>query len=103
MEWWNDIKQLSKVYLTTSEQMDRSGIVPAAVRAAGYRSEEEEDEEEENGSSIEEEDDDEEYEEADEAHQHQGTSAAPALAHASHVNAAPHSGSSPPRPPVPLT
>ncbi len=34
MEWWNDIKQLSKVYLTTSEQMDRSGIVPAAVRAA---------------------------------------------------------------------
>ena len=39
MEWWNDIKQLSKVYLTTSEQMDRSGPVPAAVRAAGYRDE----------------------------------------------------------------
>ena len=54
MEWWNDIKQLSKVYLTTSEQMDRSGPVPAAVRAAGYRSEDEE--EEEDGSSIEEED-----------------------------------------------
>ena len=46
MEWWNDIKQLSKVYLTTSEQMDRSGPVPAAVRAAGYRDEEEEDDEE---------------------------------------------------------
>lgn len=61
MEWWNDIKQLSKVYLTTSEQMDRTGPVPAAVRAAGYRSEEEE--EEEDGSSVEEEDDD--YEEAE--------------------------------------
>ncbi|WFC94781.1 hypothetical protein MBRA1_001415 [Malassezia brasiliensis] len=53
MEWWNDIKQLSKVYLTTSEQMDRSGPVPAAVRAAGYRSEDEEDEDEDDGSSIE--------------------------------------------------
>lgn len=64
MEWWNDIKQLSRVYLTSSEQMDRSGPVPAAVRAAGYRSEEEEDEDED-GSSVEE--DDEEYEEADDA------------------------------------
>lgn len=66
MEWWNDIKQLSKVYLTTSEQMDRSGPVPAAVRAAGYVSEEddeEEDDEEEEGSSLEEEDED-DYEEA---------------------------------------
>jgi hypothetical protein len=43
--------------------MDRSGPVPAAVRAAGYRSEEEEDEEED-GSSVEE-DDDEEYEEVE--------------------------------------
>lgn len=87
MEWWNDIKQLSKVYLTTSEQMDRSGIVPAAVRAAGYRSEEEEDEEEENGSSIEEEDDDEEYQEA--ADENDAT-AAPAIAGAgaSHTGAA---------------
>ncbi|CAD6906151.1 unnamed protein product [Tilletia controversa] len=69
MEWWNDIKQLSKVYLTTSEQMDRSGPVPAAVRAAGYRSEDEESEEEGEGSSIEEEDeeDDQEYEEAEAA------------------------------------
>lgn len=57
MEWWNDIKQLSKVYLTTSEQMDRSGPVPAAVRAAGYRSEDEEDidDDDEEGSSVEEE------------------------------------------------
>lgn len=62
MEWWNDIKQLSRVYLTSSEQMDRTGPVPAAVRAAGYRSEEEE-EEEEDGSSVEE--DEEEYEEAE--------------------------------------
>jgi hypothetical protein len=81
MEWWNDIKQLSKVYLTTSEQMDRSGIVPAAVRAAGYRSEEEEDEEE-NGSSIEEEEDD-EYEEAEDE-----AAAAPAIAGASHTSGA---------------
>ncbi|KDN38265.1 hypothetical protein K437DRAFT_28182 [Tilletiaria anomala UBC 951] len=66
MEWWNDIKQLSKVYLTTSEQMDRSGPVPAAVRAVGYRSEEEE-EEEEDGSSVEEE---EEYEEEEEETRH---------------------------------
>ena len=61
MEWWNDIKQLSKVYLTTSEQMDRSGPVPAAVRAAGYRSEDEEDDEEDDGSSIE----DDEYEQGE--------------------------------------
>lgn len=55
MEWWNDIKQLSKVYLTTSEQLDRSGPVPAAVRAAGYRSEDEDDleDEDEDGSSVE--------------------------------------------------
>jgi hypothetical protein len=39
--------------------MDRSGPVPAAVRAAGYLSEEEE--EEEGGSSVEEEEDLEEY------------------------------------------
>jgi len=58
-EWWNDIKQLSKVYLTSSAVMDRTGPVPAAVRAAGYRSDPED---EEDGSSIEE--DDEEYEEA---------------------------------------
>ncbi|KAK0518661.1 hypothetical protein OC834_007654 [Tilletia horrida] len=68
MEWWNDIKQLSKVYLTTSEQMDRSGPVPAAVRAAGYRSEDEDEDEEGEGSSVEEEDEDEEeYEEAEAA------------------------------------
>ena len=44
--------------------MDRSGPVPAAVRAAGYLSEEEE--EEEDGSSVEEEDDEEEEEEEEE-------------------------------------
>jgi hypothetical protein len=80
MEWWNDIKQLSKVYLTSSEQMDRSGPVPAAVRAAGYRSEEEEDEDED-GSSVEEEDD--EYEEAGETENAGATNAitgAPAAA-----------------------
>lgn len=65
-EWWNDIKQLSKVYLTASEAMDRSGPVPAAVRAAGYLSEDED--EEEGGSSVEEEvteDEEEEEEEED--------------------------------------
>ncbi|KWU43952.1 hypothetical protein RHOSPDRAFT_5302, partial [Rhodotorula sp. JG-1b] len=58
LEWWNDCKQLSKVYLTASEPFDRSGPVPAAVRAAGYVEEddedyedEEEEDEEEEGSS----------------------------------------------------
>lgn len=41
--------------VTTSEPMDRSGPVPAAVRSAGYLSEEED--EEEGGSSVEEESD----------------------------------------------
>jgi len=63
-EWWNDIKQLSKVYLTASEAMDRSGPVPAAVRSAGYLSEDED--EEEGGSSVEEEVTDEEEEEEEE-------------------------------------
>ncbi|GAA5868888.1 hypothetical protein JCM16303_000294 [Sporobolomyces ruberrimus] len=61
LEWWNDCKQLSKVYLTASEPFDRSGPVPAAVRAAGYVSEEEESEEED-GSSVEEEESEEESE-----------------------------------------
>ncbi|GLB40124.1 putative pleckstrin homology domain [Lyophyllum shimeji] len=54
MEWWNDIRMLCARYLVASEQMDRTGPVAAAVRAAGYVSEEEEEEEEE-GSSVEEE------------------------------------------------
>lgn len=58
MEWWNDIRMLCARYLVASEQMERSGPVAAAVRAAGYVSEEEEEEEE--GSSVEEEEDDEE-------------------------------------------
>ncbi|KAI5474456.1 PH domain containing protein [Pseudohyphozyma bogoriensis] len=64
LEWWNDCKQLSKVYLTSSEPFDRSGPVPAAVRAAGYV--EEDEESEEDGSSVEEETDDEEDEEEEE-------------------------------------
>ncbi|CEH12809.1 cytoplasm protein [Ceraceosorus bombacis] len=77
-EWWNDIKQLSKVYLTSSAVMDRTGPVPAAVRAAGYRSEpEEEEEDEEEGSSVEEDED--EYEEAqDQAAANAQHNAAPA-------------------------
>ncbi|KAF8623293.1 hypothetical protein AX17_007465 [Amanita inopinata Kibby_2008] len=51
MEWWNDIRMLCARYLVASEQMERSGPVAAAVRAAGYVSEEEEEEE---GSSVEE-------------------------------------------------
>ncbi|GAA5909742.1 SLM1 family PH domain-containing protein [Sporobolomyces salmoneus] len=72
LEWWNDCKQLSKVYLTASEPFDRSGPVPAAVRAAGYVSEEEEESEEEDGSSVEEEESEEEseYEEEEEDHRH---------------------------------
>lgn len=83
-EWWNDIKQLSKVYLTASESMDRSGPVPAAVRSAGYLSEDED--EEEGGSSVEEEvtDDEEEEEEEDDEDEEvdnaaTNTSAAPSI------------------------
>ncbi|KAK0473679.1 hypothetical protein IW261DRAFT_1502841 [Armillaria novae-zelandiae] len=60
MEWWNDIRMLCARYLVASEQMERSGPVAAAVRAAGYVSEDEEEEEE--GSSVEEEEEDEEEE-----------------------------------------
>lgn len=60
MEWWNDIRMLVARYLIASEQVERSGPVAAAVRAAGYVSEEEEEEEAE-GSSVEEENDGEIY------------------------------------------
>lgn len=60
MEWWNDIRMLVARYLVASEQIERSGPVAAAVRAAGYVSEEEEEEEAE-GSSVEEENDGEVY------------------------------------------
>ncbi|KAF9070797.1 hypothetical protein BDP27DRAFT_1220113 [Rhodocollybia butyracea] len=71
MEWWNDIRMLCARYLVASEQMERSGPVDAAVRAAGYPSEDEEDEgeyddtesEEGQGSSVGE---DEEFVDADE-------------------------------------
>ncbi|ORY54746.1 hypothetical protein BCR35DRAFT_272077 [Leucosporidium creatinivorum] len=81
LEWWNDCKQLSKVYLTSSEPFDRSGPVPAAVRAAGYVSEEEE-ETDEDGSSIEEETEEEtsDEEEEEEHHRHH--------AHAHHAQGA---------------
>ncbi|OCH94846.1 hypothetical protein OBBRIDRAFT_788848 [Obba rivulosa] len=66
MEWWNDIRMLCARYLVASEQMERSGPVAAAVRAAGYVSED--DGEDEEGSSVEEEqdadDEDEVYAEA---------------------------------------
>jgi hypothetical protein len=54
MEWWNDIRMLVARYLVASEQIERSGPVAAAVRAAGYVSEEDEEGSEE-GSSVEEE------------------------------------------------
>jgi len=68
MEWWNDIRMLCARYLVASEQMERSGPVAAAVRAAGYQSDDDggEDEDDE-GSSVEEEndeEDDEVYEQA---------------------------------------
>ncbi|KAJ7438204.1 hypothetical protein B0H11DRAFT_2105399 [Mycena galericulata] len=56
MEWWNDVRMLCARYLVASEQMERSGPVAAAVRAAGYVSEEEDGGSEEEGSSVEEED-----------------------------------------------
>lgn len=72
LEWWNDCKQLSKVYLTASEPFDRSGPVPAAVRAAGYISEDEDEYETDEGSSVEEMSDGEyeDDEEEDEEHNH---------------------------------
>ncbi|SCZ94960.1 BZ3500_MvSof-1268-A1-R1_Chr11-3g03507 [Microbotryum saponariae] len=69
LEWWNDCKQLSKVYLTSSEPFDRSGPVPAAVRSAGY-CEEESEEESEEGSSVEEESEEEEEDEDEDEHEH---------------------------------
>ncbi|KAG9316105.1 hypothetical protein JVU11DRAFT_3779 [Chiua virens] len=57
MEWWNDIRMLCARYLVASEQMDRGGLVHAAVRSVGYVSEEE-DEGDDEGSSIEEDQDD---------------------------------------------
>ncbi|GAA5896571.1 hypothetical protein JCM8208_004236 [Rhodotorula glutinis] len=68
LEWWNDAKQLSKVYLTASEPFDRSGPVPAAVRAAGYISEDEDEYETDEGGSSVEETSDGEYEEEEEDH-----------------------------------
>ncbi|KAJ4473575.1 hypothetical protein J3R30DRAFT_3509773 [Lentinula aciculospora] len=44
MEWWNDIRMLCARYLVASEQIERSGPVEAAVRAAGYPSEDEDNE-----------------------------------------------------------
>ncbi|KAJ7706742.1 hypothetical protein B0H17DRAFT_1034375 [Mycena rosella] len=55
MEWWNDVRMLCARYLVASEQMERSGPVAAAVRAAGYVSEEEDGETDDEGSSVEEE------------------------------------------------
>ncbi|KIY46042.1 hypothetical protein FISHEDRAFT_47822 [Fistulina hepatica ATCC 64428] len=72
MEWWNDIRMLSARYLVASEQMERSGPVAAAVRAAGYNSEDEEDEEEGGSSAEDEEEEPESFEPAqvheDDAH-----------------------------------
>ncbi|BGP50626.1 hypothetical protein JCM10450v2_006545 [Rhodotorula kratochvilovae] len=71
LEWWNDCKQLSKVYLTASEPFDRSGPVPAAVRAAGYISEDEDEyETDDGGSSVEETTDEDEYDDAEEEEDH---------------------------------
>jgi hypothetical protein len=56
IEWWNDLRMLVARYLVASEQIERSGPVAAAVRAAGYTTEDEEEmTDEEEGSSIEEE------------------------------------------------
>jgi len=84
MEWWNDIRMLSARYLVASEQMERSGPVEAAVRAAGYASEDEEDEED--GSSVG--DEDEEGDEADEVYESFGEGE-------DHTDAAPPSYSRP--------
>ncbi|KAJ7872788.1 hypothetical protein B0H14DRAFT_2721237 [Mycena olivaceomarginata] len=65
MEWWNDIRMLCARYLVASEQMERSGPVAAAVRAAGYVSEEEDENESDEGSSVEEDEDEEGLEYAD--------------------------------------
>jgi hypothetical protein len=59
MEWWNDIRMLCARYLVASDEMERTGPIAAAVRAAGYVSESEEGSEgEEEGSSVEDNEDD---------------------------------------------
>ncbi|KAI0077784.1 hypothetical protein K474DRAFT_1684095 [Panus rudis PR-1116 ss-1] len=85
MEWWNDIRMLCARYLVASEQVERSGPVAAAVRAAGYTSEEGEDEGEDEGSSVEEEERDEEdediYEQARDEVETDGETAPPEYEH----------------------
>ncbi|KAL0945209.1 hypothetical protein HGRIS_000721 [Hohenbuehelia grisea] len=76
MEWWNDIRMLCARYLVASEQMERSGPIAAAVRAAGYVSEEDEDEDE--GSSVEEEEEGE-----DDMYAHPGEEEPPSYSHPS--------------------
>ncbi|GAA5987366.1 hypothetical protein JCM11641_006945 [Rhodosporidiobolus odoratus] len=96
LEWWNDCKQLSKVYLTASEPFDRSGPVPAAVRAAGYVTDEEDEfESDEEGSSVEEEESEYETEEEEEHghrhhnhHNHHGHAHGPGLHHQEQERAA---------------
>ncbi|KAJ7283216.1 hypothetical protein C8J57DRAFT_1709662 [Mycena rebaudengoi] len=66
MGWWNDIRVLCARYLVPSEQMERSGPVAAAVRAAGYTSGEDGTDGTDEGSSVDE--DELEYVDAEESH-----------------------------------
>lgn len=94
MEWWNDVRMLCARYLVASEQMERSGPVAAAVRAAGYTSEDEDDEEEE-GSSVEEEqdaEDEEVYEQAREIGEGEDETGPPEYTHRGYTTDLTHNG-----------
>ena len=81
-------------YLVASEQMERSGPVAAAVRAAGYTSEDEAEEEEE-GSSVEEEqdaEDDEVYEQAREMGEGEDEAGPPEYTHGGYTTDFAHNG-----------
>ncbi|KAJ3846185.1 hypothetical protein EV368DRAFT_77125 [Lentinula lateritia] len=68
MEWWNDIRMLCARYLVASEQIERSGPVEAAVRAAGYPDDDDDDDDEERrdtaSASTDDDDDDSDFEDA---------------------------------------
>ncbi|KAI0750313.1 hypothetical protein C8Q80DRAFT_1101361 [Daedaleopsis nitida] len=85
MEWWNDVRMLCARYLVASEQMERSGPVAAAVRAAGYTSEEEGvGDTEDEGSSVEEDQDEEDDAAYVEARETEEESGPPEYSHHGH-------------------
>jgi hypothetical protein len=52
MEWWNNVRMLCAWYSVASEWMERSGLLAAVVRAAGYIIGSNVQEEDEEGVSV---------------------------------------------------